>query len=155
MMKVAGATVVAKSSLSLARVLADSFRRYHPETPFFVLLSDEVDGYFDPASEPFQILRLADLGIPDLARFRFHYTRQELMYAATPYLLTYLLERGFSGAAFLKQESLVVGELTPVLELLGRRSIALTPHLLEPLWGKEGVEKSWSAETASPWTGTW
>jgi len=74
MVKVAGATVAAKSSLSLARVLADSFRRYHPETPFFVLLSDEVDGHFDPASEPFQILRLADLGIPELARFRFHYT---------------------------------------------------------------------------------
>jgi len=139
--KLAVATVVAKSFLSLARVLADSFRRYHPETPFFVLLSDEVDGYFDPASEPFQVLRLADLDIPDLARFRFHYTRQELMYAATPYLLTYLLERGFSGAAFLKQESLVVGDLTPVLELLGRRSIVLTPHLLEPLCGKEGIER--------------
>ncbi len=139
--KLAVATVVAKSFLSLARVLADSFRRYHPETPFFVLLSDEVDGYFDPASEPFQVLRLGDLGIPDLARFRFHYTRQELMYAATPYLLTHLLEQGFSGAAFLKQESLVVGELTPVLELLGRRSIVLTPHLLEPLCGEEGIER--------------
>lgn len=137
--KVAVATVVAKSFLSLARVLADSFRRYHPDTPFFVLLSDEVDGYFDPASEPFRVLRLADLGIPDLARFRFHYSRQELMYAATPYLLTYLLDQGFSSAAFLKQESLVVGELTPVLDLLGQRSIVLTPHLLEPLCGKEGA----------------
>ena len=139
--KLAVGTVVAKSFLSLARVLADSFRRYHPETPFFVLLSDEVDGYFDPASESFQVLRLSDLGIPDLARFRFHYTRQELMYAATPYLLTHLLEQGFSGAAFLKQESLVVGELTPVLELLGRRSIVLTPHLLEPLCGEGGIER--------------
>jgi hypothetical protein len=139
MVKVAVATVVAKSFLSLARVLANSFRRYHPDTPFFVLLSDEADGYFDPAAESFQVLRLADLGIPDLARFRFRYSRQELMYAATPYLLTHLLDQGFSGAAFLKQESLVVGALTPVLEQLGRRSIVLTPHLLEPLWGKEGA----------------
>ncbi len=137
--KVPVATVAAKSSLSLARVLAESFRHYHPESPFFVLLSDEVDGYFDPGSEPFRVLQLADLGIPNLARFRFHYTQQELTYAATPYLLTHLLDQGFSGAAFLKQESLVLGELTPVLELLRRHSIVLTPHLLEPLSGQAGA----------------
>ena len=41
-------TIVAKSYLSFARVLAASFRRYHPAIPFFVLLADEVDGYFEP-----------------------------------------------------------------------------------------------------------
>jgi len=135
----AAATVAGKSSISLARVLADSFRRYHPDIPFFVLLADEVDGYFEPDSEPFRLLRLVDLGIPNLPRFRFQYSRQELMYAVTPVLLRHLLDQGFPRVAFLKQESLVLRELTPALELLRRRSIVLTPHLLNPLSGEAGA----------------
>lgn len=135
---VAVATVVAKNYLSFARVLADSFRRQHSDVPFYVLLADEVDGYFDPAKESFGLLRLDDLCIPDLPRFRFHYTQQELTYAATPYLLEHLLEQGFARAAFLKQESLVLGDLSPVLELMKGNSIVLTPHLLAPLGGEGG-----------------
>ncbi|MBC7933633.1 MAG: hypothetical protein H7Z38_23990 [Rubrivivax sp.] len=138
---VAVATVVAKSHLSFARVLAQSFRRHHSEATFYVLLADEAEGYFDPASEPFLMLRLEDLDIPDLTRFRFHYTQQELTYAATPYLLSYLLDQGFARAAFLKQESLVLDNLEPVFELLNQYSIALTPHLLAPLPGQSGIER--------------
>jgi hypothetical protein len=137
----AAATVAGKSSLSLARVLADSFRRYHPAVPFFVLLADEVEGYFEPGSEPFRLLRLADLRIPNLPRFRFQYSQQELTYALTPALLRHLLDQGFPRVAFLKQESLVLGNLTPVLELLRRRSIVLTPHLLDPLSDEGGAER--------------
>jgi hypothetical protein len=135
------ATIVAKNYLSFARVLADSFRRQHPDVPFFVLLTDEVDGYFDPDAEPFQLLRLSDLKIPNLPRFRFHYSQQELTYAATPYLLSHLLDEGFSRAAFLKQESLVVGDLTPILALLKDSPIVLTPHLLEPLSSAGEIER--------------
>ncbi|MDQ1592177.1 MAG: hypothetical protein QOG71_2804 [Pyrinomonadaceae bacterium] len=135
------ATIVAKNYLSFARVLADSFRRQHPDVPFFVLLTDEVDDHFDPAAEPFQLLRLSDLKIPNLPRFRFHYSQQELTYAATPYLLSHLLDEGFSRAAFLKQESLVVGDLTPILALLKDNPIVLTPHLLEPLSGAGAIER--------------
>lgn len=141
MERMAAATVVGKNSLSLARVLAQSFRRYHPGIPFFVLLTDEIDGYFDPAAEPFRLLGLADLQIPDLPRFRFQYSQQELTYAVTPFLLAHLLDRGVAGVAFLKQESLVLAELTPVLDLLRRHSIVLTPHLLAPLSGDAGIAR--------------
>jgi hypothetical protein len=53
---IAVATIVAKKFLSFARVLAESFHGIHPGIPFFVLLADETDGYFDPASEPFDIV---------------------------------------------------------------------------------------------------
>lgn len=138
---VAAATIVAKNYLSFARVLASSFRKHHPDIPFFVLLTDEVDGFFNPDAEPFHLLALSDLAVPDLPRFRFHYTQQELTYAATPYLLSYLLQRGFNRAAFFKQESLVVGDLTPILTLMESSSIVLTPHLLEPLAGDALIER--------------
>jgi hypothetical protein len=136
-------TVVTKRTLSLARVLAESFHRQHPEVPFYVLLSDRVDDHFDPEAEPFRMLRLQDLAIPDLdlARFAFRYSQQELMYAVTPHLLLHLLDRGYSGASFLKQESLVVGDLSPVLQLLQRHAIVLTPHLLEALSGSSAAAR--------------
>jgi hypothetical protein len=137
MTKLVAATIAAKRHLSLARVLASSFREHHPDIPFFVLLADEVDGRFDPSREPYQILSLDELAIPDLPRFRFHYGQQELTYAATPYLLAHLLQRGFTAACFFKQESLVLDDLTPVLERLAHHSILLTPHLLKPLAGDD------------------
>ncbi|HEV8471606.1 MAG TPA: hypothetical protein VGR82_02420 [Methylomirabilota bacterium] len=138
---IAVTTVFAKRHISLARVLAASLRRHHPDIPFFAVLADKIDGYFDPAAEPFQLVRLEELGIPRLHRLRFHYSQQELTYAVTPSVLRHLLDRGFARAAFLKQESLVLGDLTPVLGLLDRRSIVLTPHLLGPPTGKDGIAR--------------
>jgi hypothetical protein len=138
---VAGCTIVAKSYLSYARVLARSFCRFHPDLPFFVLLADEVDGYFDPADEPFQMLGLSELGIPRLERLRFHYMQQPLSYAATPYLLAHVLAGGFERAIFFKQESLVLGSLSPIVDLLARHPVVMTPHLLAPLSGADRIAR--------------
>lgn len=135
MLSFAAATIVAKSSLSLARVTAQSFREHHAQIPFFVLLADEVDGFFDPSREPYELIRFDDLGIPAPERLRFRHAQQPLSYAAAPYLLGHLLGRGFSSVLFIKQESLVMGDLSPVFGLLERHPIVLTPHLLQPLEG--------------------
>lgn len=129
----AAGTIVAKSCLPHARVLANSFQRFHPEIPFFVLLADDVGGCFDPEREPYRILSLADLHIPGLDRLVFGYTMQEFSYSLTPYLLAHLLDRGFDAVLFLKQESLVLDALRPEFALLDAHSILLTPHLLTPL----------------------
>ncbi len=134
---IAVATIAAKRHLSLVLVLAQSFRQHHPDIPFFVLLADEPAGRVNPATEPFQLVRITDVGMPQLERVRFQYSQQELTYALTPYLLRHLLDLGFTGAAYLKQESLVTGDMRPVLDLLGHRSIVLTPHLLTPLDGAD------------------
>ena len=141
MQNVAVATIVAKKYLSFARVLAESLHSVHRDIPFFVLLADEADGYFDPSHEPFQVVGLDDLDIPQLERFRFHYPQQPLTYACTPYFLAYLVRRGFSRLIFIKQESLVLGDLTPVFDLLETTSIVLTPHLVDPLAGADRIER--------------
>lgn len=141
MKELAAATIVAKNYLSHARVLATSFHRFHPEIPFIVLLADDVDGRFDPREEPFTLLTLDEVGIPQLRDVRFQYTQQELSYAATPYLISALLDQGFARVAYFKQESLVTGDLTPVLELTKQRSIVLTPHLLDPLTGADRIDR--------------
>src|SRR5689334_23115851 len=101
-----GATIVAKSYLSFARALARSFREHHPDVPFVVLLADEVDGYFDPDREPFELIPLSALAIDQIERIRFQYAQQPLTYAVTPFLLAHLIGRGHSKVIFIKQESL-------------------------------------------------
>jgi len=135
-MKIAACTVVARSTLPYARVLHDSLRRHHPDLPFIALVIDA-----DSDSEPFPIVKLEDLGIPDLRRVRFAYSQQELTYASTPWLVGHLLERGWEGVAFFKQESLVTGDLTPQLSMLERHAILLTPHLIDPLAGDDRVAR--------------
>lgn len=138
---IACATIVAKGYLSFARVLARSFRAHHPAVPFFVLLADEVDGYFDPAQEPFAVKTLEELGIGDLVRLRFQYAQQPFSYALTPYLLGHLIKCGFSKVVFIKQEGLVLGSVAPLFERLDTASIVLTPHLVAPLDGADRIAR--------------
>jgi len=75
-------TIAAENYLSFARVVADSFRRHHPDIPFYALLTDEVNGYFEPSAEPVHLVRLADIAIPDLHRFRFKCDRKAAVASA-------------------------------------------------------------------------
>jgi hypothetical protein len=130
------ATIVAKNYLSLARVMADSLHRRHPDVPVFVLLSDDVAGHFDPAAESFHLVRLPDVGIPELQRVRFRYARKELAVAAKPYLLSHVLDRGFRAALFLDPDILVLGELTSLFSHVQQHAAVLVPHVLAPLTGE-------------------
>jgi len=134
-------TIVAKRELPYARVLARSFSKHHPEISFIVLLADEIEDRFDPDAEPFELVLLSELAIPQPDSFRFAHERQPLSYAATPYFLSALLDRGFESAVFIKQESLVTGDHGVVLSALEQSSIVLTPHLLAPLEGEDRVER--------------
>src|SRR3954449_5670810 len=129
----AGCTIAAKARLPSARVVARSFAAHHPGVPFFVLLADEVEGCFDAAAEPYDLLGLDALDLPDLRARCFRYEREQLSYALTPTLLRCVLDRGFERVLFLKQESLVCGSLDEAVARLDDTAVLLTPHLLEPL----------------------
>ncbi len=141
MPELAVATVVAKNYVSFARVLAESFLRQHPDIPFFALLSDEVDGHFDPAAEPFRLVRQDELGIPDLPRLRARYDRRQIAVASKPYLLSHLLDRGFGSAIFLDPDIWVLGRLDHLFSRVREHAVVLMPHLLAPLSGEDGVER--------------
>jgi hypothetical protein len=129
---VAAGTIAAKNYLPMARVVADSFTRSHPDVPFFVLLTDEVDGYFEPQREPFHLLTLADVGMADRASARFACSRQELAVRAKPHLLRHLLDEGFQRAVFLDPDILVLGRLSSLFDALLQHPVVLTPHFVSP-----------------------
>ena len=135
-------TIVARNFLPFARVLASSLREHHPELPMFVVLADGADGGGPGRrSEPFELVPLEALGIPDLRQVCFGYTRQQLAVCIKPYLLGHLLERGYAAALFLDADIMVLDRLDPLIDAVTSHAIALTPHLLGHLGGADRVSR--------------
>jgi hypothetical protein len=132
--RVAVATIVARNYLSFARVLARSLREHHPHVRFLVVDAATPDTDWQLSGEPFELVALDNLGIPDLRRMCFQCSRQELAVLVKPFLLRHLLDRGVIGI-FLDPDVLVVGDMTPLFADVARHAIVLTPHLLQPLEG--------------------
>jgi glycosyltransferase involved in cell wall biosynthesis len=129
-----GCTIVAKNTLSKARVLAESFRRYHPGAEFCILLVDRVEGYFDPLQDNFEVVSLEDIGIANLPRLCFQYSIIELCTAVKPYFLLYLLEkRKARKLVYLDPDILITNCFANLLEILEKSSIVLTPHITSPI----------------------
>lgn len=123
---------MSKRNLASARVTAASFLRHNEGIPFSVLLSDEVQGCFDPALEQFQVTTFEQLGLPDADALRSLYDEMELSYALTPHFIRHLIAGGAEGVLFLKQETMVLDSVLPLFEKLRSHSVLLTPHLLAP-----------------------
>jgi len=128
-------TIVSKNYLPFARVLATSFREHHPAGRFFVLLVDRVDGRFDPAEEPFELVEVEELTeIPDLRAFLFKYTLLECNTAVKPYFLEHLFRRHhLEHLAYFDPDILITDSLDPLAERVDRASVVLTPHLTDPI----------------------
>jgi glycosyltransferase involved in cell wall biosynthesis len=113
--------------------LAETLQDYQPGSPYFVLLLDRVDGYFSAEREPFRLIKMEELGLAKLARFRFQYTPFELSCAAKPYFMEHVFESyGVTKLVYLDTDILVLNELQPLERLLDQHAIVLTPHLDVP-----------------------
>jgi hypothetical protein len=128
-------TVITKRYLAQARVLTQSLQEHHPGAMVYVLLADRIDGYFDPAAEPFELITLADLPHPPLVeQMCFYYNAMELCCALRPWLHAYLHEHTNHAAwLFLDADILVCASLEPLWRQLETASILLSPHSLAPV----------------------
>jgi hypothetical protein len=126
-------TIIAKNYVSQARVLAESFRAATPGGECSVLVIDEVDGYLDASREPFELIRPADLDLPEFELMAGWYDVLELSTAVKPWLLRHLLDRGEQTVTYLDPDIQVFRSLEPVAELAAASDLVLIPHNLEPL----------------------
>ena len=126
-------TIIAKNYLAHARVLAESFLRHHPGGTVYALLCDRLDGYFNPAEEPFVTVQLDELYIPDLAAMTFKYDIVELSTAVKPFLLRYLLaSQHLDRLCYFDPDILFLSPVEAILAALDSHNIVLTPHLIVP-----------------------
>lgn len=127
-------TIIAKNYLAHARVLTQSFRALHPEGRVFVLLVDTNNGYFNPFTEPFELIQVTDLGLPELSAMIARYDIRELCTAVKPAFLAYLLARfDLPHILYLDPDICCYGSLKGVVTQLETSRAVLTPHLLGPL----------------------
>lgn len=126
-------TIITKSHLAQARVLAVQLAEFHPNIKFLVVLVDNPDGYFDPAKEKFEIIQLSEILDPDWwPKVTGYYTAYELCNAAKPYVHEYLLtKRNFETTVYLDSDIFVLGSLQCVLDEINGHAFLITPHLLD------------------------
>jgi len=129
---VAFVTIVTRSYLAQARVLAASLAKHHA-IPLYVVCVDEPQGYFDPVAEPFHVLRLEQI-LPEAARpALFYYTPFEVCNLVRPFLHRYLLEHtSFDRWLYLDADILVRGPLDDAFAAMDDATGLLSPHTIEP-----------------------
>ncbi len=134
-MKTAVFTICAKNYLAQARVLMDSVGRYVPEATRMVVLSDRIDGCFDPSAESFAVLKADSLPIDDFNAMSFRYDIMELATAIKPSVFRHMLEaQGFQRVVYLDPDLLMFRALQSVTAALDSGATgAMTPHSLQPL----------------------
>src|SRR5690348_1535272 len=88
----AGCTVVTRNHLSLARVLAASFCRWHPDSCFYVVVLDDTEQ--GSSRDTFTRVSLNTLNIPNIEAFTFQYDAFELACAVKAPLLAALISSG-------------------------------------------------------------
>jgi len=127
-------TIISKNYLAYARLLTESFLQYN-KGRVFVLLTDSVDGYFEPEKEQFTLIKIDELKerIPDFERFCFQYNFTELNTAVKPFFLELLFERyNLKKLIFLDPDILITSNLNELFGLLSKHSIVLIPHITQP-----------------------
>jgi glycosyltransferase involved in cell wall biosynthesis len=142
-MELTGCTIIARNYLPAARVLTKSFQEHHRDCPFTTLVVDDIDREVDEAAEPFDVLRLADLGIEhdEALRMAAIYDVTELCTALKPWLLETLLDRGTETVVYLDPDIKIYDPLDEVVRAASGHGIVLTPHVTHPM-PRDGLNKS-------------
>jgi glycosyltransferase involved in cell wall biosynthesis len=127
-------TIIARNYAAHARVLANSFREFHPEGTCSVLVIDDPTGYLDSAEEPFELVTIDEIGLPDAARMAATYDVMELSTAVKPWLMRHLLERPeVDSVAYLDPDIQVFAPLDEIFSRTREHDVVLTPHFTTPL----------------------
>lgn len=151
MVEIHACTIIARNYLPAARVLAKSFTEHNPGCAFTTLIVDDTKFEVDVATEPFEVLRLDEIGIDhdEALRMAAIYDVSELCTAVKPWLLQRLLDDGAPVVVYLDPDIKVYAPLDKIGHLATETGIVLTPHVTRPM-PRDGLSKS---ETEVLWSG--
>lgn len=124
-------TLCSANYLAHAKTLGDSLREHNADFHFVIGLVDRMPKELDANyCDPFEVLPVEDLRLPQFAEMAKNYNIVELNTAVKPFYMAFLYERDPSVKAviYLDPDILVCGSFEPLLERLKRNSIVVTPH---------------------------
>lgn len=131
---VAACTIVAHNYLPLARVLARSFLKWHPEASFSVVVVDHPIETRTLGDEGFRVIPITEIDFGDEG-FEFMATAYDVTEFATsmkPFALQHLL-RDADCAFYIDPDIVLYERLDELVELTLSAGITLTPHCLLPI----------------------
>lgn len=139
-MRMEAFTSIAANYLPKARVLARSFKKFHPEARFHLVLSDKPMDW-SGKGEPFDSVIYPDeLPIPDIRRWLFKHTVVEICTGVKGAAFQEVFRRSGPDAVFYFDPDMVLfSRLDSLIERFEKNSILLTPHLSEPEDTNEAV----------------
>lgn len=121
--------------LDRVRVLAETLALYQPTWKLHLCLVDqEPEGFvFDPATELLEsVVRVEDLGIPDLRQWMFQHDIIEACTAVKGKMLLHLFDMGCEKVIYFDPDIALFSEVNELSSLLDRHNVLLTPHQTDP-----------------------
>ena len=120
--------------LPLARVLAQSLKKFHPDFHLHLVLCDQIHESFDIKNEDFDdVITLEELEIPDLQRWLFKHSVVELCTAVKGLAFKYIMKHyQWDNVLFFDPDIAIFSPLDELINNFENSNILITPHQLEP-----------------------
>ncbi len=127
-------TICSKNYLAIARTCIHSARQYHPNSRFVLFLCDEIGEEYDPSTEQFEVVTVAQIGIADFADMVFRYDVTELNTAVKPSCFLHLMDQGCEEIVYLDPDLYITSAFAEVFgAFAGGAEAVVTPHTTLPV----------------------
>lgn len=130
--KKAALTICAINYLPKALVLFETFRQWHPDDDFYIVLVDRKDASISVDRAGLHVIWVEDLGVPQFRQHAFAFDVIELSTNVKPAALKRLLET-YDVALYIDPDIKIYSRLAPVFDALETASVVVTPHTNLPV----------------------
>lgn len=129
-------TSITANYVPKARVLAESVKKFHPESRFHLVVSDDLPESFHEEKERNffdSVISIDDLDIPDLPAWSFKHAVVEMCTAVKGRAFQHIAAtQGARKIFYFDPDIVVMSRLDDLLQRLDRSSILVTPHQCVP-----------------------
>ena len=127
-------TIVSANYIAQASVLFSSIKEHHPDSPFFIFVSDTKDpSVIKLEDDNLHYVWGEDIGCTNFFDMAFYYNCVEFNTALKPFAFNYLLDAAdYSNVFYLDPDTFLFDNLSLIENKLIDHNIVLTPHLTAP-----------------------
>lgn len=128
-------SILSKNRLAMTRSLFASIHAQGINAQLVACIVDEnIEPYFNPDQEPFDVILAKDLNIPNWEHFAFKFNIVELNTAVKPYALEYVIDHYQADTAiYFDPDIIAYRNFDHLWTLLDQFNAILVPHLLAPI----------------------
>jgi len=130
----AACTIVAHNYLPQARILAESFKKFHPDSTFYIVIVDRPIEARLVESDSFQVVAITDVdfGAEGFSHLAAIYDVTEFATSVKPFVLKQLVS-SHDCVFYIDPDIKIFASLLPLVEKTLEHGWSLTPHSMKPI----------------------